>query len=425
MRRSCKTLSICLFDSFDMVAAESPESGSARKRQRLSSPTYDDYFPITQEQIQTFEEADKQVSQSLPNATQRAQPQSEESDFPRQSVLEPGDMERDTKETQGQLFNDDKGPSWLMTSLTPSHCQSGWSSSPPVPSESQEQVAEEKFFMSGSGTARTFMSAASLSNPRPALLPFKPPSFKPKLLGRSSELQSALSVAKEASSHDKTKSSGFHLASTSIQLVDDDDCPPTPPPPEPDYNAWFDTDTSVLAPEELTFKSARTILPSSQHLDRGSASRPPSAVGFTSGLVQWQSASHSASQGAPTESSVPTPALAGFTSAAAMSGVKSKLVQPSAETLARAAAKMRQWDEQDEVVARPKVHSETPILEPSSSTVPPSAASCAEPPQTPIRPVLRPMENQGRNDGPLCWPPPRRPSYRAHPQVDGGREIGG
>ena len=92
-----------------MVAAESPESGSARKRQRLSSPTYDDYFPITQEQIQTFEEADKQVSQSLPKATQRAQLQSEESDIPHQNVLEPRDTEGDTTGTRGQLFNDDKG----------------------------------------------------------------------------------------------------------------------------------------------------------------------------------------------------------------------------------------------------------------------------------------------------------------------------
>ena len=43
--------------------AESPEPGSARKRQRLSSPTYDEHFTITQEEMHAFDEIDKQLSQ--------------------------------------------------------------------------------------------------------------------------------------------------------------------------------------------------------------------------------------------------------------------------------------------------------------------------------------------------------------------------
>ena len=63
------------------VLAESPESESARKRRRLSSPTYDEQFPITQEDIHTFEEADKQLSQAMYNSsTQRRRLPSEEPD---------------------------------------------------------------------------------------------------------------------------------------------------------------------------------------------------------------------------------------------------------------------------------------------------------------------------------------------------------
>ena len=43
--------------------AESPEPGSARKRQRLSSPTYDEHFTITQEEMHAFDEIDRQLSQ--------------------------------------------------------------------------------------------------------------------------------------------------------------------------------------------------------------------------------------------------------------------------------------------------------------------------------------------------------------------------
>ncbi len=66
MRRSCeylKCLHVCIAEH---AIAESPESGSARKRPRLSSPTYEEHFPITQEDMATFDELEKQLSQAMP-----------------------------------------------------------------------------------------------------------------------------------------------------------------------------------------------------------------------------------------------------------------------------------------------------------------------------------------------------------------------
>lgn len=68
MRRSCQCRLSCPCADLvsDVVAAESPESGSARKRARLSSPTYEEHFPITQEDVETFDELERQLSQSVP-----------------------------------------------------------------------------------------------------------------------------------------------------------------------------------------------------------------------------------------------------------------------------------------------------------------------------------------------------------------------
>lgn len=90
MRRSCKYHRICAESvTSETLIAESPESGSARKRQRLSSPTYDEYFPITQHEVQVFEEAERRLSQGVfLKSSERRRPPSEEPDSHEESGLE-------------------------------------------------------------------------------------------------------------------------------------------------------------------------------------------------------------------------------------------------------------------------------------------------------------------------------------------------
>ena len=287
------------------------------------------------------------------------------------------------------------------------------SSSPFVdPSTAQDQAADTDLkggFMTAASLPSNLHAHAPTSRfSSAAALPFKPPSIT-KPPRRSSGFLSARSVTKlpvgsqhEPSDSDRLSSNiakfgGFGPASTapaSAKLEDDDDRPPSPPPEQPDYDAWFDTDASILPPDALIFKSARTMFTASQQQSGEESSQGRPATGFTSGLAQWRPASQSADDSVVTTPfRPPSGSLAGFSSVAALTGAQSKLVLPSSETLARVAKQRAQWDAQDVQQDPATAVSDRENTHTGMST---SIAAPSPTFRTPIRPALRPMENVGR-----------------------------
>ncbi|KAI1793117.1 hypothetical protein LXA43DRAFT_1060141 [Ganoderma leucocontextum] len=388
-------------------SSESPEPGSAHKRQRLSSPTYDEHFPITQDDMRAFDEIDKQLSQRtcLVPSQARCLP-----------AEEPRDMEADTIREGGHGATAQE-----------------WSSSPlHNPTTTQERAAEDAFF-TGAGGGRGFVSAAALPSkpsgdiPSAAVSGFTsaaaiPSAPKPTKLRASGSFTSNLTdtsgtrlnpvetTSSDPSTSTSSASRGFGPASAlparPEDPCDDDDRPSTPPP-QPNYDSWFDSDASVLPPDAFAFKTARAIMdPTGAGKD--SASQAPQFVGFTSasGLAQSESVSQSRLDESTVPSSVSAPFTGGFSSAvsigfssaAKLNGGKSSWSAPSAEAIARAAQRMKQWEEdfaREEAstsATSAKQDIENVHAGPSSS---PSVSRPAAAPsfQTPLRPALRPMEN--------------------------------
>ncbi|KAH9932032.1 uncharacterized protein BXZ73DRAFT_89984 [Epithele typhae] len=337
----------------------SPEP--ARKRQRLSSPTYDEYFPITQEELHAFDEADRMLSRALPHRA------SQHRRLPSEEPLDEGTYTLEAADLGGDGAGDDD------KDRLRSH---DWSSSPPLESAHEDRAAEDRFFAPSSQPMAGFKSAASISS-NAVHAPFKPPGFFPatNLSHTSKETTlppgngfapatslSTTVMVHSPPEHVRTepgpmKSKGFGLASAIFAAAEEDRLP-SPPPPRPEYDSWFDNDASVL---------------------------PPSAAATTTTLTQWQD--HSASQASTVGFKSASAMMVGFGSAAALTGGKSKWTAPSAEALARAEMKRKQWDVDDE-----KDEAENVQVEPPTSfkaPVPTPAAS-----RTPARPVLRSMENR-------------------------------
>ena len=407
--------------------AESPEPGSTHKRQRLSSPTYDEYFPITQEDMHAFEEIDKQLSQRVPHASQAQYLPTESTDM-------------DTDNFDNAYGGDGHGVGAQGTRIhyiprtVHDRRTLEWSSSPPRhPTTTQERDAEDAFFIGTSG-GRGFMSAAALpskpsANIRAAAasgftsastIPSVP--ITAKLRASGSFTSSLPGTSDTRSTHNGTSApkatiststafSGFGPASAlparPEDPYDDDDRPSTPPPPPQDYDSWFDSDASALPPEAFAFKTARTVVDTSG-TGEDSVSQAPQFVGFTSasGLahVSEGGSDECVLDAAPPVVPVPftggfsSAASIGFGSAAKLNGGKSSWSAPSAEALARAAQKMKQWEDDfaredasaNATATRQDIENAHSGPSSSSSVV---SLVAAPPFQTPLRPALRPMDN--------------------------------
>ncbi|KAM5535834.1 hypothetical protein V8D89_010452 [Ganoderma adspersum] len=401
-------------------SSESPEPGSAHKRQRLSSPTYDEFFPITQEDMHAFDEIDKQLSQRARSSPSKLRSLPTE---------EHTGMDTDNVDTDG-YGEDGHGVKARDWSSSPTHNSTA----------TQERAAEDAFF-TGAGGGRGFMSAAALP-PKPSVdIPSAPVSgfisaavipspSRPAKLRASGSFTSTLpdtsgtrsnpdeTFAPDMTTSTSTAFRGFGPASALPAPpegpYDDDDRPSTPPPPPQDYDSWFDSDASALPPDAFAFKTARTVM-SPRKTGEESANKVPQFVGFTSasGLAQAQSASESESGEGVLDPAAPAASVPftggfssatamGFSSAAKLTGGKSSWSAPSAEALARAAQKMKQWNDdfarEDASTSASSVKQdiENAHAGPSSSaSVFASAARHTAAPsfQTPLRPALRPMEN--------------------------------
>ncbi|KAI0368834.1 hypothetical protein BV20DRAFT_968597 [Pilatotrama ljubarskyi] len=412
-------------------SSESPVGGSAHKRRRLSSPTYEEHFgPISQEDVRAFDEVEMRLSQSVPlvPSQSRALP-SEEMEF---SIgMEGNDLlgGEDNREVDGE-----------------GRIGQEWSSSPLAnPLGTQDRAAEDDFFTTDSSTRGGFVSAASMSDhSKPpsglsgfasaAALPGSPTPAQFNAGFASAAKLPAPSQSRPA--HESTtlpaaspfvppRFSGFGRASAlPVQSADYRALSASPPPQERDYDSWFDNDASALPPDAFGFQTARAVLTSSEHPAAAempaSQAAPSQLAGFTSGLAQWHSASQvdqddatppqdpaSADLSVGFTSAAALPGFApasqagfssaaaaqvGFSSAAQLNGGKSSWAAPSEEALARAAQRMKQWeaefDREEDSPSASGAENNAP-----ASTSPSIAPSSTTPLQTPARPALRPMEN--------------------------------
>ncbi|TBU29846.1 hypothetical protein BD311DRAFT_660398 [Dichomitus squalens] len=430
--------------------AESPEPESARKRQRLSSPTYDEHFPITQEEMSAFDEIDKQLSQRALVLPSRSRTLSAE---------ETEDVELTTANHgasgEGVMGEGDRdGPA-----------AQEWSSSPlEKPSTTQDRADEDAFFTGAGGgsgfvSATTLPSKPSVDSLAPAASGFTSAAALPLVL-KTAKLRASGSFTSKPpdasnahansgeASHNGTITSisptlgGFGPASALPARPEDpcDDRPSSPPPPQPDYDSWFDSDASALPSDALGFKTARTILEPLE-AGEGHASQAPVFAGFTSasGLVQSQSTSHGGSGDSAPEVVEPSPSASfatgfasaasiGFSSAAKLTGGKSAWQAPSAEALARAAQKMKQWEEEfvreDVSTSVAPAHTNQDIENtragPSSSVPQPAAAPSL---QTPLRPALRPMENSAPSPAQLPDTPLASKNPTHYTNIGGGVQM--
>ncbi|CDO73012.1 hypothetical protein BN946_scf185007.g66 [Trametes cinnabarina] len=322
-----------------------------------------------------------------------------------------------------------------------------WSSSPLAdPSGTQERAAEDNFFTAFSGSTST--AALSVKPDLPQLLGGFTSAAQTSATSQTQSVVAAPFVA--------PKFMGFGRASAlPVQAPHDRSLSPSPPPERQDHDSWFETDESVLPPDAFAFQTAKVLLNDGgeeEEPERPNSSQLPQLIGFTSGLAQWQSGSQvpqGKEQSQDLETSIvgfTSAAQVGFTSAAQLASQpaqlgglgstaqvaftsasgKSNWVAPSAEALARAAAKMKQWqDEFDKDEDTPSTVGEhtTENAAPSGS----ASSNIAHPTtlQTPLRPALRPMENAFSPAHPPDTPSPvmAPPKDSTHFTVVAGMQI--
>ncbi|RDX51158.1 hypothetical protein OH76DRAFT_1555272 [Lentinus brumalis] len=403
-------------------SSESPESGSARKRPRLSSPTYEEHFPITQEDMATFDELEKQLSQAMPVVPSQSRSLPSEAHKSHSATTQDVDFLGGHDEEQGY------GHGSTIKE---------WSSSPPDNhSTTQERAAEDSFFTAGMGKGGMgfvsaasipaksqrgppipsgFASAASLAIPRPT------ESSAPRLtsgftsaakFGSASRPPQDGETADDAPPSTLSKYGGFGLASalpTGPQDTWTDDRPSSPfePPTEQDYDSWFDSDASKLPTAALTFTTARAVVDEPQSRPEPTAAHQGPS-GFTSGLAPFKPPTQITRKIAPApeaprvDEEVYCTPIVGFSSVASLHAGKSNWAAPSAEALALAAQKMKQWEAEIAVEDASTISAGKDVTRPEVENVAAAGPSSAAPPlpglqpfKTPLRPALRPMDNSG------------------------------
>ncbi|RPD82278.1 hypothetical protein L226DRAFT_607431 [Lentinus tigrinus ALCF2SS1-7] len=401
-------------------SSESPESG-ARKRRRLSSPTYEEHFPITQEDMATFDELQKQLSQAAPvvPSQSRSLPSESHENHP-VTTWDVGFLEGHNEEqghSAGSILKE-------------------WSSSPPDNySTTQERATEDAFFTTdmrkgGSGltsaaaslstepqqdpsTSSAFTSATSFAMPRTNALLAMSGFTSAAKLGSTSRTMQHCDPADDAPPSTLSKYGGFGLASALPKGPHDiwtGDHPTSPlESPEQDYDSWFNADATQLPADAFTFKTARTVAEESQcqpcDLASGGETVPS---GSPSGHAPFKPPTQLPRKTVPVPAaplvdeaaSSASPIHVGFSSAASIHVGKSNWAAPSAAALALAAQKMKQWEAEFAAEDAPSSSSTHESARPDVENAP--AAGPAAPPlpssqpfKTPLRPALQPMENNG------------------------------
>ncbi|KAI8990626.1 hypothetical protein BD414DRAFT_514365 [Trametes punicea] len=305
-----------------------------------------------------------------------------------------------------------------------------WPSSPVANPSGTQERADDPFFDAATDVVASATSMNSRADPLPPPSGFtSAASLSPQ--ARPSQLFAGFASAAQLSAPPQSQSvaapfvppkfTSFGRASALPQQLAHEHSPsPSPPPQQQDYDSWFESDASVLPPRAFTFSTARTIMHSAASEAESSqpAAQTLQASVFTSGLAQFKAASQAAQDESPSQepsasdgltsaaqincqpeapSEFSSAAQIGFTSAAHMSGGgKINWAAPSAEALARAAEKMKQWqeefDREGESSATPDVQStenSAPADSDSSTLSAPYPSSF----KTPLRPALRPVEN--------------------------------
>lgn len=311
------------------------------------------------------------------------------------------------------------------------------------PSGAQEHIDDDQFFNTGTSTttgsgfrpATSFQIASQVPLHNSGASGFASAARLPNAPTSAQGFSGFGSAAKlplSSQPHDETggvetstavapfvppKFSGFGRASA-LPILAADEWPPSPPPQQ-DYDSWFDTDTSTLPVDAFSFKTAKAILNVTEDTHE-SASQIPQLGGFTSGLSKWKAASQtSEDESLESEASVPHLPI-GFTSAAHQHLGKSNWAAPSAEALARAAAKMKEWQAGFSNDEETPDGQDTENNAPAGSRPPASHTPSLQPLS---RPALRTVENGSSTMQPPDTPTPARAPAKDHFTVVAGMQI--
>ncbi|OBZ79271.1 hypothetical protein A0H81_01562 [Grifola frondosa] len=337
-----------------------PDSPSpSRKRQRLSSPTYDE---LSQEELNAFDEVDRKLSQS-----QRSSPLARSEG--------PPDM---------------RGKESSLPFVLP-NCETGLSIN-----KERDQIEEPSSSPLEARAIRAgFVSAATLptQKDRPKALGFTSASNAQTHKDMQHGFSGFTSAAVLHGTLDSEKTS-FDGALDALPLVSDlASMSPSPPDaqPEQDYASWFESSSTSLPEGAISFTSARAIL------DSGDAGQPDKVIGdastsfsgFTSGFSVYKS-TQAIDGSLNNEASTSTSILPGFISlTSTKTSGKKHWTALSAEALERAAKKMKKWEEELE-----KADCLSPAQVDEQENIPTSAAPPGLPSfQTPARAAFRAVEN--------------------------------
>ncbi|KAI0931562.1 hypothetical protein AcV5_004980 [Taiwanofungus camphoratus] len=383
--------------------SRSPSRTGSRKKMRLSSPTYEEQCCFNQEEIRAFDAFETQMSQS------------QHSSSPRPSqALSQADRKKRSQAIAFALQELKDGNS----GNTDDNCSSleGFPSSPlgdPTRLNNKPQSIKTVINRANSTTAGSeFVSANYLNetNVQYASTPSvhgRPTGFtSAALLIQSVESgQSLTDNQTHTSSTDvngmKTpaKLSGFGFASA-LDLVTNapsgaPDCPPSSSPdgqPEQDDSSWFSL-ASIPSGAVVGFQSAKTLKDSADPAGVSITALP----GFMSGRSLLNKSQTSEGAQGPSGSMSSESAMIGFTSGLTMMRAAQSTesgrakannwTNPSAEALARAEQRMKQWEQEMDAdfIDLSRLESESDLessRKANTSTI-----------QTPARPALRSVEN--------------------------------
>ncbi|EMD32562.1 hypothetical protein CERSUDRAFT_99292 [Gelatoporia subvermispora B] len=367
-----------------------------KSKHQLSSPTYDQAFDLSQQDIEAFDAFEKHFSQSLSSSSGPSNAVAGARRGPTRS--EPILNALQIFESDGSKEDDDDS----IRERSPS----------PLAGYSRQQSTELK--RASSRSVSGFRTAASLSKERMPATRSESAKISPTEAAPVAGFTSAAVLPEsnvDGAPHDgfdisatPAKFSGFGFASALHITADlpSSNLPSSSPdaPQEHDYSDWFKPMPIPIG--ALGFQSAKAVQDTSSPDEPAPISDPPEHAPL---FPLFKSCRDVLLSMPPSESNTPPPAtsasdsaLPGFTSGTSLlrvdkpdSATKGKAkasswIVPSAAALARAREKMQQWQKEIE-------EDFTEAHDDQENAAPPTTARPAPSFQTPLRPALRAVEN--------------------------------
>ncbi|KAI0094432.1 hypothetical protein BDY19DRAFT_901619 [Irpex rosettiformis] len=333
---------------------ELERSPSRRKKQRLSSPTYDEQYELSQDQITAFDEFERALTQrsstspkSPPKPSQALTPRSRRKRNIAIALALKENVPKDSENLVTSTISREGSPKFKSAKTAGLQLASAMSS----------KLEQPPPKLSGFSSASALTVEHSGVSPTPS--PEAPPEPDLAAWFASSDVPTA----------------GFASAKALVEEKNDDD--------------WFTAPAPIGA---VGFQSVRNM---HAPLDAGPEASQEDYPGFTKPTVSEE-----------------VPVFTGFTTGSNLfnpAKAKAKTLMPSAEALAKAAQRLAQWDKEfDDEVTDTSIVSE--LREEAQAAAAPNISFGGFSTAGAIRPVLGAMENSFSDQQPPNTPSPAGPS---------------